>query len=544
MSQAESTDPSSAQSTPFATTTPPVYNLPKEVLVGKPVVLKGSYDASRIVKITVMAEDKVALPVTFSAGTWQVNMPKGFSGAGARWFRVKGLDSAGKTIDNKVFYVTVSQDPLTIGQGLTLKVLQDTYFKVSPQDSSLLNDQQKVLVKAGSVFHLNRYGLIDGHLKLDLTESIGSVGTFGYFYEGAVQLSKGTQVFRFSITDVANTPAAGAQMLVTTTTFLKSTLVDSSALKENQKTQLLQGQTIQITGYACMGGHFRVTLAEPIAGFGDSGYVYWRHVRLTRSGREIAFDPDALTTKLLQDTVIKKQPIDSSKLVATDRCSLKQGQVLGISSYGVEGGHIKVALTEELTGFGNTGYLHPAFMQMQRGGKTFNPIPDQVELNIPYFSQRDNPRLYWSTCNVTSIAMAFYYYGIRSKDGGQLEDELLQWCIDRHGEGSQTDHNCLSELIQSYGFAPSFNPKTSIQEIREALINRTPVVLCGYFTHGGHIVTVAGYTPQGLIVNDPWGDGYSGYQSTEGRKLLYPTAYIREMCGSEGDIWAHYIRKA
>ena len=70
-------------STPFATTSPPVYTLPKEVLVGKPVVLKGSYDASRMTRLTVMAEDKVALPVTMSAGTWQVDMPKGFSGAGA-----------------------------------------------------------------------------------------------------------------------------------------------------------------------------------------------------------------------------------------------------------------------------------------------------------------------------------------------------------------------------------------------------------------------------------------------------------------------------
>ena len=521
--------------------------------MGKPVVLKGSYDAKRMVRLTVMAEDKVALPVTMSAGTWQVNMPKGFSGAGARWFRVKGLDAAGKTVENKVFYITVSQEALTIGQNLTLKVLEDTFFKVSPQDSAVLNDQQKVWVKAGSVFHLNRYGLMDGHLKLDLAEAIGTVGNFGYFYEGAVQLSKGTQVFRFNMGDVASTPAAGAQMLVTTTTFLKSILGDSSTLKANQKTQLMQGQTLQITGYACLSGHFRVTLADPIptlggssqdSGGATSGYVYWRHVRLTRSGKEIAFDPDALTTKILQDTVIKKKPIDSSKLPASDRYSLKQGQVFGISSYGVEDGHLKVSLTEELPGFGNTGYLHPAFMQMQRGGKTVNPIPDQIELNVPYFSQRDNPRFSWSTCNVTSIAMAFYYDGIRSKDGAQLEDELLQWCFDRHGEGSQTNHTVLGELIQAYGYAPSFNPKTSVQEIREALLARRPVVLCGYFTHGGHIVTVVGYTPQGLIVNDPWGDGYYGYQSTEGRKLLYPNAYIREMCGEEGDIWAHFIRKA
>ena len=524
-------------------TQPPVYNVPKEVLIGKPVVLTGSYDVSRITAVTVSAEDKVSLPVTLSGGTWKVTMAKGFSTAGARWLRLRGTDRSGKEVENKVFYITVSQDPLTIGQNLVLKVLSDTFFKVTPQDSAQLNDQQKVFVKAGQTFRVNRYGLLDSHLKLELADAIGPVGTFGYFYEGAVQLSKGVQVFRFNIHEVANTPADGAQLLVSTTTFLKKRLVDSSALAANEKTELMQGQSLQITGYACIGGHWRVTLAEPIAGFGDSGFIYWRHIRLARSGKEIAFDPDALTVTVLQDTVIKKRPIDSSALPASDRASLSKGQILGVSSYGVESGHIKVALTEEIAGFGNTGYLHPAFMKMQRGGKSINPIPDQIELNVPYFSQRDNPRFSWATCNVTSIAMVFYYYGVRSKDGGQLEDELLQWCFDHHGEGSQTDHNCLSELIQSYGFEHRFETKASLTDIREQLIDRHPVVLCGYFTHGGHIITVVGYTPQGLIVNDPWGDGYYGYQSTEGRKLLYPNNYISEMCGAGSDIWAHFIWK-
>jgi uncharacterized protein YvpB len=524
-------------------TKPPVYNVPKEVLVGKPVVLTGSYDVSRITAVSLSAEDKVPLPVILRAGTWTVTMAKGFSTAGARWLRLRGTDRSGQEVENKVFYLTVSQDPLTVGQNLVLKVLSDTFFKVTPQDSTRLNDQQKVFVKAGQTFRVNRYGLLDSHLKLELAEAIGTVGTFGYFYEGAVQLSKGAQVFRFNIHEVANTPADGAQLLVRTTTFLKKRLVDSSALAANEKTQLMQGQTLKITGYACIGGHFRVTLAEPIAGFGDSGFIYWRHTQLARSGKEIPFDPDALTVTVLQDTVIKKRPIDSSALPAGDRASLSKGQILGVSSYGVEGGHIKVALTEEISGFGNTGYLHPAFMKMQRGGKSINPIPDQVELNVPYFSQRDNPRFSWATCNVTSIAMVFYYYGVRSKDGGQLEDELLQWCFDNYGEGSQTSHNCLSELIQSYGFEHRFATKASLTDIREQLIDRHPVVLCGYFTHGGHIITVVGYTPQGLIVNDPWGDGYSGYQSTEGRKLLYPNNYIAEMCGVGADIWAHFIWK-
>ncbi|MGI0491920.1 C39 family peptidase [Alkalinema pantanalense CENA528] len=525
-------------------TNPPVYSGPKEVLLGKPVILKGSYDASRIAKLTIRAEDKFSLPVTLKNGTWEVNMPKGFSSPGARWFRVQGFDSAGKQVESRIFYMTVSRDPLTVAQALTLKVLRDTYFKASSQDSSKLNNQQKVLVKAGQIFHVNRYGSMDAHLKLELAESIEPIGSFGYFYEAHVQLSKGTQVLRFTVDDVPDTPGDGIQMLVTTTTFLKKSREDSSALPDSQKAQLMQGQTLQIKGYACLGGHFRVTLATPIAGFGDVGFIYWRHVRLTRLGQEIPFDPDALTARILQDTVLKKSPVDSSKLAAEDKVSAPAGRVYGVSSYTIEGGHIKLSTTEEFPGFGNTGYIFPNFVQMQRGGRSFNPIPPQVELNVPYFSQRDNPRLYWSTCNVTSIAMVFYYYGVRSKDGGQLEDELLQWCLDRYGAGSQTDHSVLIKLIEAYGFKSQFSTTYKWQDIKEELMNRRPVVLCGYFTHGGHIVTVVGYTPQGYIVNDPWGDGYYGYASTEGRKLIYPYDYTTQMCGVDGDVWAHFIRKA
>jgi uncharacterized protein YvpB len=522
---------------------PPTYAGVKEVLLGKPVTLKGSYDAARIAKLTIRVEDRVNLNVSFSQGTWKIDMPKGFSVAGSRWLRIRGFDKAGKEVDNQVFYLTVSTDPLTVGQDLELKVIQDTFFKVSPQDSSKLNAQQKVLVRAGQTFKVTRYGLIDAHLKLELGSAIGNIGSFGYFYEGAVQLAKGGKVLRFSLDDVADTVTDGLQMLVTTTTFFKASRADSSILPESQKFQLLQGQTLALKGYACLGGHFRVTLREPLPGVGDRGMLYWRHVRLVRNGVEIPFDPDALTATILQTTPLKKQPLESNKLPLQDKVTLNAGRVYGISSYGVEGGHIKLATTEEFDRFGNTGYIFPAYLRLLRGGRSLNPIPPQVELNVPYFSQRDNPRLYWATCNVTAIAMVFYYYGVRSRRGEQLEDELLQWCFDNRGYGSQTDHNCLVALIQAYGFQAQFSTKYTWQEIREELINRRPVILCGYFTHGGHIITLIGYTPYGFIVNDPWGDGYYGYASTEGRKLLYPFDYCTAMAGSDGEVWAHFIRK-
>ena len=524
-------------------TAPPTYSGPKEVLINKPVTLKGTYDATRIAQVTLSAEDKFPLNVTTNAGTWQLTLLTGFSTAGSRWLRLKGFDSQGQVVENRVFYITVSSDPLTIGQSLTLKVLQDTFFKAAPADSSTLSDQQKVLVKAGQTFSVNRYGSIDGHIKLELGEEIAPIGSFGYFYESHVQLSKGTQIFRFNLEEVPNLSLT-AQLVITTTTILKAKLGDSSTLAANQKINAAAGQTYAITGYACVNGHFRVKLAEAIAGFGDTAFVYWKYAQVKRNGKSIPYDSDALTVTALTSTILKKRPVDSSQLQASERANLSAGNFYGVSSYAIQGGHIKVALTEELPGFGNTGFAFPSFVQMKRGGKPFNPIPPTVEINVPYFSQRDNPRYYWATCNVTSIAMVFYYYGIRAKNSGQqLEDELLQWCLDKGGAGAQTNHNVLSQLIQAYGFKPSFNINRTWQEVKEELINGRPVVLCGLFTHGGHIVTAIGFTSQGYIVNDPWGDAMSGYSNTEGRKRLYPYSYVDEVAGPDGEVWAHFISR-
>jgi uncharacterized protein YvpB len=532
-----STPPASA---PAALT----YEGPKDALINKPVILKGRFDAKRVAKLSLVAEDKYSLNVTTDAGTgtWQVKLDKGFSAAGARWLRLKGVDAAGKTVGNEVIYLTVTTDPLTVGQDLTLKVLKDTLFKAAPVDSATLNSRQKMTVKAGQTFEVNRYGYIDGHLKVELSPPLAPIGDFGCFFAEHVQLSKGTQVFQFKIDDVPTT-ALSAAMLVTTTTLLKAKIADSSELAANQKAQLLQGQSFQITGYACVSGHFRVVLANPIPGFGDNGYVYWEHVALKQGNKVIGFEPDALTLTIPNDTLIKKRPIDSSKLNPQEKYTLPARSLYGVASYALVDGHVKVSLTEELRGFGNTGYVFPGFVQLRRGGKVFDPMPSQVELNVPYFSQRDNPRLSWATCNVTSIAMVMYYYGVRSKHGGQLEDELLQWCLDRYGQGSQTDNAVLSQLIKAYGFETSFSTTRKWSEVKSELMNGRPVVLGGLFTHGGHIVTVIGFNEQGYLVNDPWGDAISGYTNTEGRRRLYSYAYCDRVAGPDGGVWAHFTRK-
>ncbi len=520
------------------------YQGPTEVLLNQTIALSGTFDKQEAVKVEVIAEDKLPLNVTLNqtAGTWQVNLAKGFSTPGARWLRLRATDSKGNVTGSQIIYITVSSDPLTVGKDLTLKIVSDTLFKVAPVDSSRLNNQQKILVKAGQILIVNKYGFIDGHLKVVLDAAITPIGTFGYFYEPDVQLAKGTKILKFDLADVPNTNIS-AQLLVTQTTQIKASPEDSPKLPANQVADLILGSTYAITGYACILGHFRVTLAESIPNFGNVGFIYWRHVQIKKLGKEVTFDPDALTITMLQPTLFKKRPVDANQLSATERITLPLGLVYGVDSYGLEGSHLKISLTEELPNFGNTGFVVPTSIQFKRGDKVFDPIPNNVELNVPYFSQRDNPRFDWSTCNVTAIAMVLYYYGVRSKWGGQLEDELLQWCFDYAGQGSQTDHNVLSALIKAYGFKTSFSATRKWADLRSELLNRRPVVLAGDFTASGHIITLIGYNSDGYIVQDPWGDALTGYRDTEGRKLMYPYNYMNQVAGPDGNIWAHFISR-
>jgi len=522
---------------------------PKEVLLQTPVVLYGAFDSQKIVQISLKAEDKYPLQVSAatSSGTWQTRLNEGFYNVGARWLRLQGMDANGRVIADQVINLTVTNQTATVGQDYTLRVLRNTLFKVTAEDSSTLPADKKAIVRAGQTFKLKRYGQQNGHLHVDLEAAIAPVGDRGYFFEPHVELKKGDQVMQFGTTAAPPVVVPGtAQMQIKHNTFLKAKPADSSSLQANQKLVLRQGQTVPILGYACVNGHFLVKFVRPVPNFGDEGYIFWQHVEIKKDGKLVEFDPDALTVTVLQDTVIKKRPVDSNNLGGNESYTIKRGEVYGVLAYGAADGHFRTALSENLQGFGNTGYLYPKFVQLREGTKPIALTPSTVELNVPWFSQRDNQFKPMATCNVTSIAMVMYYYGIRPKGDSSLEDELYTWCVNKYGEGSQTDNSVLVQLCQAYGFNSEFKVDRTWAEIKAQLAMGRPVVVGGLFTHSGHIVCVIGYTPEGYIVNDPYGNALTGYADANGRKVLYPYDYMDKMCDpepGEGHIYAHFIAK-
>jgi len=166
-------------------------------------------------------------------------------------------------------------------------------------------------------------------------------------------------------------------------------------------------------------------------------------------------------------------------------------------------------------------------------------------LKVPYLSQLDNVNDAYATCNVTAVAMCMAYYGhpIRNAKGEQLEDELNRYCysngLDRH---SPID---LKKVLEAYGYQDNFQFKAKWANAKTHLLSGNPLIVHGYFTRSGHIITIIGFNEKGWIVNDPYGEWFqSGYDtSRSGAKLTYSYGMMERLCGTDGDLWLHFVSK-
>ena len=150
-----------------------------------------------------------------------------------------------------------------------------------------------------------------------------------------------------------------------------------------------------------------------------------------------------------------------------------------------------------------------------------------INLN-QYFCQWDNKLDPGGTCNVTSIAMALYYLGIRGDGSAGLPDQLHERCdrlgLDRHSPDD------LKKLVESFdGYHDNYTSTGTLDDIKKSIDAGVPCVIHGWFTGSGHIILIKGYTDSGqFIVMDPAGEwfpnGYDDYAS--GKNNFYSDRLI------------------
>ena len=176
---------------------------------------------------------------------------------------------------------------------------------------------------------------------------------------------------------------------------------------------------------------------------------------------------------------------------------------------------------------------------------------DKILLHdFPHKSQLDNQFNPYGSCNVTSMAMGLWWLGIRG-DGSyeQLEDQMYRRCLDRGW--SRHSPQDLKLLAESYpNIKDDFTDRGTFEDIKQALTSNCPVVLHGYFTRFGHIITAKGFDDYGLIVNDPNGEWFEGGYDTSvsGENLAYSWGLIARKCSPESvgnpqHIWMHKLSR-
>ena len=169
-----------------------------------------------------------------------------------------------------------------------------------------------------------------------------------------------------------------------------------------------------------------------------------------------------------------------------------------------------------------------------------------VNLNVPYFSQRDNKIEPHRTCGATSAAMCLAYFKVPDFGSMQQFEDDVKNRFDSLGldHGSPND---IRRLIERFGLRDNLTLTGRISDITRALDAGEVCILHGYWTNAGHIIVIRGYTDNGAFyVNDPEGEWfYGGYSrnktsgpDTKGENKVYS----RRLVSSAGNAFS--LRKA
>ncbi|MFB2923329.1 MULTISPECIES: C39 family peptidase [Aerosakkonema] len=257
--------------------------------------------------------------------------------------------------------------------------------------------------------------------------------------------------------------------------------------------------------------------------------------------------------KVIKDTVFKQSPVQALELPEDQKVNVDAGRVFDISAYKDIGSHVRFSLENTFLKARNTWVAYQEHIEIigddgiKRIGK-FSPndkLPQEVRLAVPYFSQLNNRYSPAGTCNVTSVAMCLYYYGIRpARRNKQLEDELFE-LIKRNGWDRHV-HDNLVKVFLEYEMYDVFKTEATWNEVKAHLANGNPVIYSGRLTGAGHIIVLRGYDETGFFVNDPYGEYFaSGYRTDmTGENLHYSYNLLKSKSYTGPDTtWAHFPEK-
>lgn len=273
-----------------------------------------------------------------------------------------------------------------------LRITQNTLFKLRPEQSGSLKPNEVYAVMAGMTFPLQSYAYADingdfnGHIKFALEgQSIRGLNTW-FVYGKHIQVEfDGVVVYPHEEQD------ATLLLRVIQDTVVKQRPVQSSALPPEDQHPVTDGQIFPLQSYAYadnqgdFSSHIKFTLRDSrdfIRGL-NTWFIYDQHANVEFDG-DVVYpieDPNVLTLRIKQDTVLKRRPLPSNQLAPEEKFAVPRGTVWKLQSYAfadANGGfnnHIKFALKYEkdyVYRF-STWYVYSGHAQVEQRGRVVYP---------------------------------------------------------------------------------------------------------------------------------------------------------------------------
>lgn len=203
-----------------------------------------------------------------------------------------------------------------------LKVVNDTYFKLSPQAADTLPNSQKVFVAKGTIFNFIAYEDVGSyHWRIDFTSPLPGNGTTASWYVFSPHIRLMTDAVLTTIAD----------------TFFKLEPKLSSELPAAAKVFVRQNTAFAIEAFLpAPGDHTCVELADTALGSNDTTlwYVYNLHFK-TSTGEGILpeDDLDGMQIEAIKDTFFTLSPKPPGGLPEQQKVLVRKGSTFNIQYY-------------------------------------------------------------------------------------------------------------------------------------------------------------------------------------------------------------------
>ena len=245
----------------------------------------------------------------------------------------------------------------------------------------------------------------------------------------------------------------------------------------------------------------------------------------------------------LQNTLLKKEPLQSYQLDFNLKKSVQRGKGYQIIDIVDEGVHSKVTLDY---GAGVWYIYNPHWKVQGIRDVIYKPEGHRI-LQVKYFPQRDSRTTHaHRMCFSSSCAMMADFLNPKAIDVSEQEDDYyMKNYVFRYGDTTSADAQV--KALRDLGIKASFRQNLTQADIEAQIVKGIPVPV-GILHHGhvsaprggGHWVCIIGYDKANAqyIIHDPYGEldlvngGY--YGSTNGASQRYSYANFNQRWMAEG----------